>query len=241
MDLKELLELRVKKYKRREFIAGDPICVPHEFSKREDVEIAGLLTATLAWGRREQIIKSARKLMSLMGWAPYEFVTLATENDMHAFDGFVHRTFNAVDAAGFCRMLKKIYCDGGMENLFVSENLMDGVARYRAVAEKVLPPRSLKHVPDVDRGSAAKRVFMFLRWMVRKDEVDLGLWKKISPSGLYIPLDVHTGNVARADGLLTRKTNDRKAVEELTHRLRTFCPEDPVKYDFALFAEGVNT
>jgi uncharacterized protein (TIGR02757 family) len=240
MDIKELLEIRVKKYKRSEFIATDPICVPHRFTRREDIEIGGLLTATLAWGRREQIIKSAIRMMGLMGWSPYEFVMLAGEKDFRVFEGFVHRTFNATDAAGFCRMLKGIYEGEGLESVFIAENLMDGVARYRKVAEVALEKRSLKHVPDVNGGSAAKRIFMFLRWMVRHDEVDFGLWKKISPAQLYVPLDVHTGNVARRDGLMTRKSNDRKAVEELTHRLREFCPHDPIKYDFALFGEGVN-
>jgi uncharacterized protein (TIGR02757 family) len=241
MDLREMLERRVKKYKRSEFVLTDPICVPHGFVRREDVEISALFTATLAWGKREQIIKSARKLMRLMDDAPHDFVLNAQERDYRVFDGFVHRTFNAVDAASFCRALKEVYLAGGPEDLFAADDLMDGAARFYRTVAPMLAPRSRKHIPDVAKGSAAKRLFMFLRWMVRCDEVDFGLWKKISPAQLYVPLDVHTGNVARADGLLTRKINDRKAVEELTRKLREFCPHDPVKYDFALFAAGVNS
>lgn len=246
--LYELLEDRASRYEQADFIADDPICIPHGFSKKEDAEIAGFLTATIAWGQRKTILRNAQNLIDRMDGSPHKFITSAKEGDLKSLEGFIHRTFNDTDLLYFVAALKEIYLKhGGLERVFTTAFRQDAGAvhaihQFRQVFFSIdHPERTGKHVADPMRGSSAKRINMFLRWMVRSPHrgVDLGLWKDIRTSDLCIPLDVHTGNVARELKLLKRVQNDWKSVEELMSVLRKFDPEDPVKYDFALFGMGV--
>ena len=248
-ELKSFLDSKFIEFNQPSFIENDPISVPHQFDRKEDIEIAAFLTATLSWGNRNAIIKNSNRLMKEMGYYPHEFITNAGENDLNAFDRFVHRTFNGTDTRFFIRSLSNIYCNHeGLEGVFSSGysetgNLSGALTHFRKIfLEAKHEKRSEKHVADVSAKSSGKRLCMFLRWMVRNDNqgVDFGLWKTIPPSSLRLPLDVHTGNISRKLGLLTRKQNDWLAVEEVTARLRTFDPDDPVKYDFALFGLGIN-
>ena len=243
-ELKSFLDFKSQHYESEFFIAHDPIQIPHQFSKKEDIEIAGFLTATIAWGNRVSILKSAEKMMDIMEGAPHDFVLHHKTKDLNNFRGFVHRTFNDQDIQYFIRSLSNIYKrHGGLEGVFSDGEIQiqERIHRFKQIFFKLNHlPRTQKHVSDPLRGSAAKRINMFLRWMVRSNEkgVDFGLWKKISPSMLSIPLDVHTGNVARKLKLLKRKQNDAKALQSLDISLRKFDPDDPVKYDFALFGLG---
>jgi uncharacterized protein (TIGR02757 family) len=248
-ELKQFLEEKYIQFNNPSFIECDPVSIPHLFSDPRDREIAGFLAATIAWGRRDLILRSCHRLIDLMGNAPYEFVINAGPKDLKRFDGFVHRTFNGKDCASFIMGLKKVYSEhASMENVITGGmhgegSLRGGLSELRKTFFSIPHDKHVeKHFVDIMSGAAGKRLFMFLRWMVRKDNhgVDFGIWKNITPSQLYIPLDLHTGNTARKLGLLTRKQNDWKAVEELTDILRCFDPEDPVKYDFALFGLGVN-
>lgn len=246
-DLKEFLDAKVLEYNQPKFIESDPIQIPHQFSLKEDIEIAGFLTATIAWGNRKMIIKNANKMMMLMGNSPYDFVMNHSEDNLEEFGSFVHRTFNGIDFSFFIKSLQNIYQNhGGLEVVF--SQFSEDVSHKKAINQfkKVFfeiphPQRTTKHVSDPMRGSASKRINMFLRWMVRRDNsgVDFGIWNQIPMSKLSCPLDVHSGNVARKLGLLTRKQNDWKALEELDMSLRKLDPIDPVKYDFALFGLGV--
>jgi uncharacterized protein (TIGR02757 family) len=246
-EIRDLLIARHDQYNRPEFILNDPIQVPHSFASKNDIEIAAFLTATLAWGNRVSIIKSANSLMDRMDRAPYEFVLSAESGDIVRLEGFVHRTFNSEDLSYFICALRMIYEDyGGLEPVFSSGSRNRGAFGALAGFRKVflscgVPGRSSKHIPDVERGSAAKRLNLFLMWMVRKDErgVHFGLWNSISPSDLMIPLDTHVGRAARSLGLLSRKANDWQAVEELTAELRKIDPEDPCRFDFSLFGLGL--
>jgi uncharacterized protein (TIGR02757 family) len=247
MDLKAFLDAKVFEYNKPEFIASDPIQVPHMFFRNEDIEIAAFLTATLAWGQRKTIIENSRKLMALMDDSPHDFITGASEKDYKRFDAFCHRTFNTTDLLYFLSSLRNIYLyHGGLGALFEEgfskeQHAGKAIMHFRHVFfEMEFLQRTKKHVPNVLQGSAAKRLNMFIRWMVRKDNcgVDFGIWGNISPSWLSVPLDLHSGATARKLGLLTRKQDDWKAVDELTSRLREFDPDDPVKYDFALFGIG---
>jgi uncharacterized protein (TIGR02757 family) len=246
--LKPLLDEKAALYNQPFFIETDPISVPHRFSRKEDIEIAGFLVATIAWGQRKSIIISGLRLMEFMEWQPADFILNFSEKDLKPFSGFVHRTFNYADLEFFLYSLKNIYQEhGGLEQCFTKHfintgSIKDAIIGFRKVFFGIPHPlRTLKHVSDPGTGSAAKRLNMYLRWMIRRDEagVDFGLWKGISPAQLYCPLDLHSGRVARMLGLLKRKQNDWKAVEELTANLRKFKPEDPVLYDFALFGIGV--
>ncbi len=246
--LKSFLDEMVDRYNRVEFIANDPISIPHLFAKKEDIEISGFLTATIAWGQRPVILKNANNLMQLMDNAPHEFLLSANKNDLKRFNSFVHRTFNSIDCVFFLKSLQNIYQKrGSLEVLFTDafekSNGHMGTAIHLVRKEffKVEGGRSTKHFADPLANSSAKRINMFLRWMVRKDKrkVDFGLWKKIPTSVLFCPLDVHSGRIARNLGILSRKQDDWKAVEELTLKLREFDKNDPVKYDFALFGMGV--
>ncbi|MEC8536287.1 MAG: TIGR02757 family protein [Bacteroidota bacterium] len=245
--LKEFLEAKVDQYNKRDFINSDPIQIPHSFTAKEDIEISSLLTATIAWGNRKSIIKNSRRLMDLMDNAPYEFVISHKQTDLKAFEGFVHRTFNSQDAVQFIKSLKHIYIVyGGMESIFCkyaeNNSLQYAIHKFKSYFFEIEHlKRSAKHISDPLKNSAAKRINMFLRWMVRSNEsgVDFGIWKSISPAKLSCPLDVHSGNVARKIGLLKRKQNDAKAVKELDNALRKLDATDPVKYDFALFGLGV--
>lgn len=246
-DIKPLLDQKAAQYNCLDFIDTDPIQIPHRFSLKEDIEIAGFLTATIAWGQRRSIINNANRLMELMDNAPYNFVCNAPKSNLAALEHFVHRTFNGRDCCFFIESLRNIYRKhNGLEAVFTkgfqAERTVFGALNYFRKVFLAIPhePRVTKHLSDVTANSSAKRLNMFLRWMVRKDEagVDFGLWKDIPMSALMLPLDVHTGDVARAYGLLTRKQNDWKAVEEITAILRQFDPHDPIRYDFALFGIG---
>ena len=251
-DALGLLDEAYDRYARPEFVADDPIQIPKGFDKREDAEVIGFLTATIAWGQRPTIITNARKLVRLMDEAPHDFVMNANEDELARLDGFVHRTFNSTDLLHFVSGLRHVYAvHGGLESAFLRTDTGEGepwraaehIALFKArFFEPAHKARTRKHVADPTRGSNAKRINMFLRWMVRPAHrgVDLGLWQRIRPADLMVPLDVHTGRVARALGLLQRTQDDWKSVEELTRRLREFDPNDPVKYDIALFGLGVN-
>ncbi|WP_435263656.1 TIGR02757 family protein [Tenacibaculum sp. nBUS_03] len=246
-DLKEFLEEKVVKYNTSNFIESDPIQIPHLFTQKEDIEIAGFLAATIAWGNRKMIIKNALKMMDLMGNSPFDFVINHTEDDLASFNGFVHRTFNADDFKSFIKSIKNIYTNhGGLEDVLKptlnQDNYQIAIHNFKKIFFEIPhQARTLKHVSDPIKNSASKRINMFLRWMVRNDksDVDFGIWKSHSPQNLHCPLDVHSGNVARKLGLLDRKQNDWKALVELDDSLRLFDPKDPVKYDFALFGLGV--
>lgn len=246
-DLQSFLDEKAAYYNQPVFIETDPLQIPHQFSVKEDIEIAGLLSATIAWGNRKMIIQNAQRMMELMGNSPYDFVLSHQEKDLKPLESFVHRTFNGVDFISFIKGLHHIYRNcGGLETVFAQHvqdnNLHHSIHHFKQrLFEVPHASRSHKHVADPLAGSAAKRLHLFLRWMVRNDHkgVDLGIWKSIPSSSLSCPLDVHSGKVARKLGLLTRSQNDFKAVQELDVNLRKLDPIDPVKYDFALFGLGV--
>lgn len=247
-ELKRLLDEKYLEYCNSDFFIGtDPIQIPKMFEEKEDIEISGFLAASLAWGQRPTIIKKCRELMSLMDYAPYDFIQNAGEADFKRFAHFKHRTFNGYDCCYFLRSLANIYRNhGGLEHVFTTayrqHQDMFGTLKcwYAYFTELPAESRVLRHIANVGKGSAAKRINMYLRWMVRSDHsgIDFGLWKGIPAAALLIPLDLHTGNVSRELGLLTRRQNDSKAVEELTSKLREFDPVDPIRYDFALFGLG---
>lgn len=246
-ELKSFLDEKVILYNNPNFIESDPIQIPHLFSRKEDIEIAGFLSATIAWGNRKMIIKNAHRMMDLMGNAPYDYVMSHTEEDLERLQSFVHRTFNGQDFASFIRSLQHIYNNhNGLEAVFTKhqeqESMQKSISEFKKIFFEIPHQnRTQKHISDPMNGSAAKRINMYLRWMIRQDNkgVDLGIWKNISPSLLSCPLDVHSGNVARKLGLLTRKQNDGKALAELDLKLRELDSNDPAKYDFALFGLGV--
>jgi uncharacterized protein (TIGR02757 family) len=246
-ELKTFLDFKVEQYNRPDFIEPDPIAIPHRFSLKEDIEIAGFLVSTFAWGNRKAIVSNGHKLMDLLGNAPYDFVLNHKAADLKKLNHFVHRTFNATDLIFFIKSLKNIYVKhGGIEQIFIkhanSDSLQPAIHEFKKVFFEIPHlERTSKHVSDPFKGSAAKKINMYLRWMIRKDKcgVDFGIWKTLSPTILSCPLDVHSGNVARKLGLLDRTQNDHKAVLELDASLRKLDPTDPVKYDFALFGLGV--
>ncbi len=246
-ELKEFLDEKVELYNRPSFIESDPISVPHLFSKKGDIEISGFLAATIAWGNRKMILRNANRIMELLDHSPYEFIMNSSHEEMETIESFVHRTFNSTDLIYFLKALQNIYRHkGGLETIFkahqTSDSLLPAIHEFHKIFfELSHEKRTERHVSDPFKGSAAKKLNMFLRWMVRKDSrgVDFGIWNTISPSDLYIPLDIHSGNTARKLGILTRNQNNWKAVEELTAALRDLDPSDPVKYDFALFGLGV--
>jgi uncharacterized protein (TIGR02757 family) len=246
-ELKEFLDEKVEKYNRPDFIEFDPISIPHLFSNKEDIEISGFLAATIAWGNRKMILRNANRMMAYLDDSPYDFVMHHSSGDLEKISSVIHRTFNSADFIYFIKALKHIYSTGnGLEGIFnkyqTNDSLQPAIHKFRSMFFE-LPHnnRTSKHISDPLKGSAAKKINMYLRWMVRKDKngVDFGIWNSISPSVLSCPLDVHSGNVARKLGLITRKQNDSKAVLELDANLRKMDREDPVKYDFALFGLGV--
>jgi uncharacterized protein (TIGR02757 family) len=247
-ELRDFLEVKYHQYNSPSFIPPDPISIPHRFSKKEDIEISGFLTAIISWGQRCTILRNAGDLLEKMDNDPFEFILHAECSDLIRFSKFAHRTFNGQDCVYFIQSLHNIYKNyGGLEKLLIkgyeeTGNIMDALVFLRSMFfDLEFESRTLKHFSNPASGSAAKRLNMFLRWMVRYDKngVDFGIWKSIPASALICPLDVHTGNTARKLGLLTRKQNDRKAAEELTTSLRLFDAEDPVRYDFALFGLGI--
>lgn len=248
IELQFFLDKKVALYNTEAYIESDPIQIPHRFNKKEDIEIASFLTSTIAWGQRKAIIKNASFLMELMENTPYDFVLNASVGEVQQVQQFVHRTFNGIDCDYFIYSLRNIYKKhSGLENVFnegfiVDNNVFSAIKYFRNVFFELEHDKHVeKHVSDVRTGSAAKRINMMLRWLVRADEcgVDFGIWKSIPMSSLMLPLDVHVGDVSRALGLLNRKQNDWKALEELMTTMRLFDPNDPVKYDYALFGIGV--
>jgi len=248
-ELKEFLDAKSTQFNHPDFIADDPIQIPHSFSKKEDIEISAFLSATIAWGQRKTIIKNGFRMMELMDNEPYDFVLHASNNELNVLNDFKHRTFNGIDLRFFVLGLRNLYQKGnkkvsGFEMAFANCNsAADAIDQFRnLMLETNHESRSEKHISSPAKGSAAKRINMFLRWMVRKDEqgVDFGIWNVLSTSQLMIPLDVHTGNMARKLGLISRNQNDWKALEELMSTMRKFDTVDPSKYDFALFGLGVN-
>lgn len=261
-QLHELLEEKYRQFNTLEFIENDPIQIPHQFSKKQDIEIAAFWTSMLAWGNRKSIIQSANKLLNWMDHAPHDFVLHHSDRDLKPFLAFKHRTFNATDALYFIAFFKQHYRQfDSLESAFIKtpktpagkQALLN--EKYDKSALRLIhfhhyffsledaPTRTRKHIATPERKSTCKRLNMFLRWMVRSDkkQVDFGLWKKIKPAELLCPLDVHVEKTARQLGLIQRQQRDWQTVIELTETLRTFDPNDPVKYDFALFGMSVNT
>ncbi len=248
--LRAFLEEQVDHYNRPAFIANDPISIPHRFKKRQDIEISGLVAATLAWGQRKTIINKCSEFLSYMDDAPYDFVRFHQEEDLKPFLNFKHRTFNATDALYFIAFFQEWYQQhDSLEDAFLtginsdSEDVGPGLIGFHGTFFGLpnFPARTKKHVATPARRSACKRLNMFLRWMVRQDDrgVDFGLWHRLRPAQLVCPCDVHVDRVARELGLITRKPTDWQTARELTRNLKQFDPNDPVKYDFALFGLGV--
>ncbi len=246
----DLLNAKVEQYNRPDFIANDPICIPHLFTKKQDIEIMGFWAAVLAWGQRKTIINKCKSLIEMMDNAPHDFVINHTEADLKPFLNFKHRTFNATDTLYFLQFFQNYYQQhNSLETAFaevisvqssnIETSLIHFHSRFFGIEDS--PERTRKHVATPARGSSCKRLNMFLRWMARQDDkgVDFGLWKQISPSQLVCPCDVHVDRVARKLGLISRPKTDWKTAVELTDTLKTLDPTDPVKYDFALFGLGV--
>ncbi len=244
-QLKELLEQKYRQFNTWDFIKDDPIQIPHKFKKKEDIEIAAFLSAMIAWGNRKMIIRNALKMMKIMNFEPYNFLMNTSFAQLEHIPEVKHRTFNRDDFIFFLKALKNIYENyDGLEAVFYhgykkNKSIKEAIIHFRKVFFSLNEwlPRTQKHIPDPQKGSAAKRLNMFLMWMVRKDysNVHFGIWKYFDKKNLMLPLDIHTGNAARYLGLLKRKQNDWKAVVEITETLKKFDPNDPVKYDFALF------
>ncbi len=249
-DLKGFLDEHVALYNQPAFIENDPISIPHQFSKLQDIEIIGFWTAMLAWGQRVTIINKSHELIQLMDGAPHDFILNHKETDREKFLSFKHRTFQSLDTLYFLEFLQDFYKKNNSLEMAFSKHMHKNDENIEAAligfhndffALENAPQRTRKHIATPARKSTCKRLNMFLRWMVRDDEsgVDFGLWKKIKPSQLLIPLDVHVDRVARRLNLIKRKQTDWLTVKELTATLKTFAPQDPVKYDFALFGIGV--
>jgi len=278
LALKDFLDIKVAQYNRPDFIQNDPICIPHQFSKKQDIEIAGFFAAILAWGQRKTIINKCNELFKRMGGTPYDFILNHSDEDLRALLGFKHRTFNDTDLLYFMAFFKQHYQRfDSLETAFLSpsdvyrpeyltDDVFDGsvysssacmltaLSQQSPRIEKALnyfrsyffsledyPRRTIKHISSPLQKSTCKRLNMFLRWMVRKDDkgVDFGIWNTLQPSDLICPCDVHVDRVARKLGLIDRKQTDWRTAVELTSRLLELDPYDPVKYDFALFGLGV--
>lgn len=250
-NLKYILDEKLKQYYNTDFIPKDPICIPHRFSKAQDIEIAGFLASTLAFGKRTIIINKATELLSLMQNSPHDFILNFTPKDLNPFYDFKHRTVNSIDILHILNFLQLHYRrHSSLENAFSMhlkpndesiENALIGFRNY-VFSLNNSPTRTSKHIPTPSNKSSCKRLNMFLRWMVRNDNVgvDFGLWKNIRPSQLVCPCDVHVINTSKKYNLITRPNVDWKAAIELTENLKKFCKEDPIKYDFALFGLGID-
>jgi uncharacterized protein (TIGR02757 family) len=255
-ELSDLLNQKADYYNRPLFIERDPISIPHRFSQKQDIEIMGFWAAVLAWGQRPVILKKSAELVDLMDGAPYDFIRHHEESDLKRFLNFKHRTFNATDALYFLHFFRQYYQQNdSLEDAFLPLIPANGTPAAQSTVEPNLivfhdrfcgltdffPERTRKHIATPARNSSCKRLLMFLRWMVRHDDrgVDFGIWTRLRPDQLMIPIDVHVNRVARKLGLLSRPQTDWKAALELTDTLRQFDPGDPVRYDFALFGLGV--
>ena len=247
-NLKSFLDSKVTQYNRPEFIKNDPVSIPHLFTKKQDIEIMGFWAATLAWGQRITIINKCKELITLMDGAPYDFIINHEEPDLKKLLHFKHRTFNDVDTLYFISFFRYHYSKhDSLEEAFIPNSSISGVEeslnhfRNYFFSLPDYPHRTKKHVSSPSQKSTCKRLNMFLRWMVRKDDcgVDFGIWNKFKPSELIMPCDLHVDRVARKLNLITRKQTDWQTAIELTERLREFDPLDPIKYDFALFGLGI--
>jgi uncharacterized protein (TIGR02757 family) len=247
-ELKDFLDEKVEKYNVPDFIKNDPIQIPHQFSLKQDIEIAGLFAALLAWGQRVTIIRKCKELLQYMDNDPYNFILNHKAKDLRRFESFKHRTFNPTDTLYFIEALKSIYTSNStLEDAFaispsdlsIENALISFHKRFFSLDN--YPHRTKKHVPTPERKSTCKRISMYLRWMVRSDNrgVDFGLWKKISSSQLVCPCDLHVDRVARKLKLIKRSQTDWQTALELTGNLRKLDPADPVRYDFALFGLGI--
>jgi uncharacterized protein (TIGR02757 family) len=249
-NLKKFLNGKVDFYNQPSFIAADPICIPHLFTKKQDIEIAGFFAAIFAWGNRTTIINKSKELITLMDNAPYQFILQHQKKDLQKLEGFKHRTFNTTDLLYCIAFFKMHYSKhASLENAFTQwmhkkevtvENGLNGFYHYFFSLPHI-PERTRKHIAAPEKNSSCKRLNMFLRWMVRNDTtgVDFGIWKNISPAQLVIPIDVHVARVAKKLNLLQRSQTDWQTAIKLTQYLRTLDAKDPVKYDFALFSLGV--
>jgi uncharacterized protein (TIGR02757 family) len=249
-DLSEFFNKKASEYNQPDFIKADPICIPHLFQKKQDIEIAGLFAAIFAWGNRTTIIKKSKELMQLMGNAPHDFVLQHTEQDLRRLEGFKHRTFNTTDLLYFISFLQYHYSKhASLETAFTQwmsavdetiEQALIGFYHYFFSLEHV-PPRTRKHIASPEKNSSCKRLNMYLRWMVRNDDrgVDFGIWTSIAPAQLICPIDLHVARVAKRFKLLDRAPVDWLAAVELTSYLRKLDKKDPARYDFALFGLGV--
>ena len=249
-EIKDLLEEKYLKYNQLNFIENDPISIPHSYSKKQDIEITAFFSSILAWGQRKTIISKCKDLFSRMDNAPHEFILNHEEDDLRNFLGFKHRTFNQEDTLYFISFLRSFYGQHeSLEDAFSmnlksdNENVESALISFNTLFfdSEYAPSRTRKHVASPAKKSACKRLNMFLRWMVRKDDkgVDFGIWNSIKPSQLVCPLDVHVDRVSRGLGLLERKNSDWVAAVELTNKLKEMDSKDPVKYDFALFGLGL--
>jgi uncharacterized protein (TIGR02757 family) len=260
-NLKAFLDSKVAQYNQPGFITNDPISIPHLFTKKQDIEIMGFWAATLAWGQRVTIINKCKELIQLMDGAPYDFIINHEEPDLKRLLNFKHRTFNDIDTLYFIAFFRYHYeRNESLESAFIPPNVIlsrsEGSVNHNASnrAEAALnhfrsyffslpdyPHRTKKHVSSPSQKSTCKRLNMFLRWMVRKDNcgVDFGIWNQLTPADLIMPCDLHVDRVSRKLNLITRKQTDWQTALELTDCLREFDPLDPVKYDFALFGLGI--
>ncbi|MFA9205662.1 MAG: TIGR02757 family protein [Burkholderiaceae bacterium] len=255
-EIHKLLDQKVKQYNHIEFIGKDPICIPHLFTKQQDIEIAGFFAAIFAWGNRTTIINKSNELLQRMDNAPYDFCIGHQDKDLKKLLGFAHRTFNDTDLLYCIEFFKQHYSKNeSLENAFFNNATLNkkNIDRQNIIEQALIhfqnyffsleeaPTRTKKHIASPLSGSTCKRLNMFLRWMVRKDNqgVDFGLWKSVSPAALIMPIDVHVARVSRGLGILIRTQTDWQTAIELTNYCRTLDPKDPVKYDFALFSLGV--
>jgi uncharacterized protein (TIGR02757 family) len=247
--VRDLLEEKFLLYNQPNFIPNDPICIPHLFTKSQDIEIMGFWASILAWGQRKTIINKCKELINLMDGSPHDFVLNHQENDLKRFLNFKHRTFNATDTLYFIEWFKNYYQkNDSLETAFIvqksdNQNVENNLIQFHDLFFSLqdYPPRTRKHIATPIRKSSCKRINMFLRWMVRQDDkgVDFGIWTNLKPSQLVCPCDVHVDRVARKLGLIQRPTTDWKTAVELTENFKLIDPNDPVKYDFALFGLGV--
>lgn len=246
-ELRSFMDMKADQFNQPGFIENDPICIPHMYRKKQDIEIAGFFAATLAWGKRITIIRKCRELMERMDNDPHAFIVSHSKKDLRGIESFRHRTFNGTDALYFLKALKSIYhVHASMEDLFIPDSgnsVESGIISFhhKFFSLEDHPTRTRKHLSTPERKSTCKRINMFLRWMVRNDQrgVDFGIWSRIPPSSLVCPCDVHVDRVARKLKLIRRTQTDWQTALELTGNLRKLDPDDPVKYDFALFGLGI--
>lgn len=249
-NLKAFLDSKVDFYNQPSFIAADPICIPHSFTKQQDIEIAGFFAAIFAWGNRTTIINKSKELMALLHNAPHDFVINHQPADLKKLEGFKHRTFNTTDLLYCIQFFNMHYSkNNSLQNAFTKgmhkkdDTIENGLKEFYNYFFSLpdIPNRTKKHIASPEKKSSCKRLNMFLRWMVRNDNkgVDFGIWKNISPAQLVIPIDVHVARVAKKLNLLQNDKTDWQAALELTAYFRTLDKNDPVKYDFALFSIGV--